>query len=67
MLVDHGDKWGVVKNPENLNSMGFTIPAKFLATRFGYETESISELIVNKRDDLSLEISTCHKSPESKE
>lgn len=54
MLVDHGDKWGVIKNPENSDPVGFTIPAKFLAARFGYETESISELIVNKKDDLLL-------------
>ena len=52
MLVDHGDKWEVITNPENSDPVGLTIPAKFLAARFGYETESISELIVNKKDDL---------------
>ena len=54
MLVDHGDKWGVIKNPEDSDTVGFTTPAKFLAARFGYETESISELIINKKDELLL-------------
>lgn len=54
MLVDHGDKWGVIKDPDELDAAGFNVPAKFLAARFGYETETISELIVNKKDDILL-------------
>ena len=54
MLVDRGDKWGVIKDSDELDAAGFNVPAKFLAARFGYETESISELIVNKKDDILL-------------